>query len=123
MSKEINSIEEELNDHLPSDKLSEVTRILYGKTLRYSLNLYHSLVYVSMYFCHFYRPFNIPSSAQQLADSKDFELKGFHFDALPETTRAPQITRVGVIQNKIVSPTNVPVKQQVIFKLYEVLKA
>ena len=59
----------------------------------------------------------LPSKAVASASKNDFELKGFQFDALKETTRPAQIVRVGIIQNKIVVPTSEPIIKQVISML------
>jgi len=39
------------------------------------------------------------------AESCDFDVSGYKFDALAESTRQPRLVRVGLIQNKIVRPT------------------
>lgn len=44
---------------------------------------------------------------------RDFELRGFGFEAAPEQLRQPHIVRVGLVQNKIVLPTDSPVSDQV----------
>lgn len=85
------SIEKILNEFLPPDQLKEVTRLLYGKVLR---------------------PFNVPKEAGQLAKDKEFEIQGYIFDAASESTRSPNIVRIGGIQNKIVLPTTAPVQDQ-----------
>ena len=89
--KEIESIEDIFEKHLPSAELSEVKRILYGKELP-CLNLGHE--------------------AKELAEDGEFQLSGFSFNAAKESTRPPKIVRVGLIQNKIVNPTTDDVKAQ-----------
>ena len=59
------------------------------------------------------RNLTILASAQGLSESRDFELKGYCFDALPESSRVAQVTRIGIIQNKIVASTSASVKEQV----------
>lgn len=48
------------------------------------------------------------------ASERDFELQGYVFEAAPEQLRPPRIVRVGLIQNKIVLPTDAPVLDQVL---------
>ena len=78
--KEIESIEDIFEKHLPSEELSEVKRILYGKELP----------------C-----LNLGQEAKELAEDGEFQLSGFSFNAAKESTRPPKIVRVGLIQNKI----------------------
>lgn len=61
------------------------------------------------------RPLELPESAVQSAQEKDFELAGCSLKSLCQTeqTRAPRVVRVGAIQNKIVLPTDKPVIEQV----------
>ena len=47
------------------------------------------------------------------ASERDFELKGYVFEAAQEQLRAARVVRVGLIQNKIVLPTDAPVLDQV----------
>lgn len=44
---------------------------------------------------------------------KEFDLKGYVFEATPEQLRPPRTVRLGLIQNKIVLPTDAPVLEQV----------
>ncbi|XP_075071569.1 beta-ureidopropionase [Mixophyes fleayi] len=92
MSGELKSLEGLLEKHVPAEELREVWRVLYGKKLR-SLDL--------------------PSGAVNAASQRDFELKGYIFDAATEQLRSPRIIRVGLIQNKIQLPTTSPVMEQV----------
>ncbi|KAL0186835.1 hypothetical protein M9458_018505, partial [Cirrhinus mrigala] len=46
------------------------------------------------------------------AVEQDFDLKGYVFEASPEQLRQPRTVRVGLIQNKIVLPTDAPVFEQ-----------
>ncbi|XP_049840549.1 beta-ureidopropionase isoform X2 [Schistocerca gregaria] len=54
----------------------------------------------------------IPSTAEELAKNHDFEIKGYTFEAQPEQLRNPRIVRVGLVQNRIVLPTNAPIAEQ-----------
>lgn len=47
------------------------------------------------------------------ATERDFELKGYRFEAAPEQLRPPRRVRVGLIQNRIVLPTDAPIRDQV----------
>lgn len=55
----------------------------------------------------------LPKDAISEADAKEFEIKGYAFGAEPEETRSARVVRVGVIQNKIILPTDAPVLEQV----------
>uniref|UniRef100_A0A673FPW8 Beta-ureidopropionase n=1 Tax=Sinocyclocheilus rhinocerous TaxID=307959 RepID=A0A673FPW8_9TELE len=56
---------------------------------------------------------NLPQSALDAAEEQDFDLKGYVFEASPEQLRPPRTVRVGLIQNKIVLPTDAPVLEQI----------
>ncbi|XP_013404898.1 beta-ureidopropionase-like [Lingula anatina] len=92
MSAEIESIESLLEKNIKGEELSEVRRILYGKELK---------------------SVHIPDKVTQLAISKDFEVKAYAFEATPEQLRPPGTVRVGLIQNKLVLPTDAPIKAQI----------
>uniref|UniRef100_A0A8B9R9M0 Ureidopropionase, beta n=1 Tax=Astyanax mexicanus TaxID=7994 RepID=A0A8B9R9M0_ASTMX len=93
MSKStFDSVEMSLEANIPATELKEVKRILYGKELR-------KLV--------------LPQSALVAALERDFDLHGYVFEAEPEQIRAARTVRVGLIQNKIVLPTDAPVLEQI----------
>lgn len=94
---QLESLEKCLEDHLPTDKLQEVKRILYGKNLP---------------------TVDVDPKAQIIADNGDFEIKAYKFSAAGEQLRARRIVRVGIIQNTIVLPTTAPITEQR-SKLYE----
>ncbi len=52
-------------------------------------------------FCFSLRTLELPASAVSVAAEKDFELRGFAFDAAKEEIRPPRIVRVAAIQNKV----------------------
>ena len=54
----------------------------------------------------------IPADIQQIADSKDFEIAAFKFNAAKEQRRKPRVVRIGVIQNQIILPTSAPILDQ-----------
>lgn len=58
------------------------------------------------------RNLEIPEEAKKIAVEKNLELKGYIFEAEKEDLRAPQIVRVGIVQNAIVEPTTAPISQQ-----------
>ncbi|XP_046726666.1 beta-ureidopropionase isoform X2 [Silurus meridionalis] len=89
---EFESLEKTLCTHIPDAELQEVKRILYGKELRKLI---------------------LPQTALNLALERDFDLQGYVFEAAPEQLQAPRIVRVGLIQNKIVLPTDAPVIDQI----------
>ncbi|KAF6716985.1 Beta-ureidopropionase [Oryzias melastigma] len=92
MSCEFESLEKSLESHLPEAELAEVKRILFGKeTVKLDL----------------------PAFALEAASERDFELKAFKFDAPQEQLRPPRRTRVGLVQHKIVLPTDAPVLDQI----------
>ncbi|XP_072911682.1 beta-ureidopropionase isoform X2 [Hemitrygon akajei] len=70
----------------------QLRRLLYGKEIR---NL------------------DLPERAVAASQERDFELQGFGFEAATEQLRQPHTIRVGLVQNKIVLPTDSPVSEQV----------
>ncbi|XP_029961011.1 beta-ureidopropionase-like [Salarias fasciatus] len=89
---EFESLEKSLESHLPETELREVRRILFGKETQ---------------------KLDLPVAAVQAASERDFELKGYRFDAIQEQLRPPRRIRVGLVQNRIVLPTDAPVLDQV----------
>ncbi|XP_043572135.1 beta-ureidopropionase isoform X2 [Chiloscyllium plagiosum] len=89
---EVSSLEDCLEEHLPAAVLQHVWRMLYGKDTR---------------------KLDLPKSALTASLEKDFQLKGFGFEAATEQLRQPRVVRVGLIQNKILLPTDFPVSEQV----------
>ncbi|XP_053091880.1 beta-ureidopropionase isoform X3 [Pangasianodon hypophthalmus] len=86
------SLEKTLETHIPGAELKEIKRILYGKELRKLI---------------------LPQTALDAALERDFDLQGYVFEAAPEQLRAPKVVRVGLIQNKIILPTDAPVLDQI----------
>ena len=60
-----------------------------------------------------YRKLDLPACAVDAASERDFELQGHVFEAAQEQLRPPRPVRVGLIQNRIVLPTDAPVLDQV----------
>ncbi|XP_063396601.1 beta-ureidopropionase-like [Mytilus trossulus] len=92
MAAELESLEKSLQKNVPPQELADVWRILYGKELR---------------------QLEFPKEARDLADKRQFELKGSCFTAEKESLRQPRIVRIGAIQNQIIIPTTEPVPKQI----------
>ncbi|XP_056319416.1 beta-ureidopropionase [Danio aesculapii] len=90
--QDFESLEKVLEVHLPEAELKEARRLLFGKELK---------------------KLDLPRSAIDAAGQQDFDLKGYVFEASPEQLRPPRMVRVGLIQNKIVLPTDAPVLEQI----------
>ncbi len=56
---------------------------------------------------------DLPACAVDAACERDFELKGYRFEAAEEQLRSPRGIRVGLIQHHIVLPTDAPILDQV----------
>lgn len=61
----------------------------------------------------FCRKLDLPACAVDAASERNFELKGYKFEAAQEQLRPPRKVRVGLVQNHIVLPTDAPVLDQV----------
>lgn len=87
---EVDSLERILSQ-LPEADRKEAMRILYGDV-----------------------PEALPVSAkaQDLATAGDFDVALYRFTAAAEQRRKPRVTRIGVVQNRIVKPTDAPVEEQ-----------
>lgn len=60
-----------------------------------------------------YRKLDLPVCAVDAASKRDFELKGYRFEAALEQLRPPRRIRVGLIQHRIVLSTDAPILDQV----------
>lgn len=80
-----------LAEHLPTDVLKEVDRILYGNPSR---------------------KLQLPIEAVELSEIENFDLQAYGIDAAEEQTRNKRLVRVAAIQNQIVLPTTAPVTKQ-----------
>lgn len=65
------------------------------------------------------RKLDLPSCAVDAASERDFELKGYRFDAAQEQLRPPRRIRVGLIQHHIVLPSDALILDQVELDLVE----
>jgi beta-ureidopropionase len=54
----------------------------------------------------------IPAKTAASAKAAGFDVAAYAFASTPEQKRAPRITRIGVIQNAVVKPTDAPVQEQ-----------
>lgn len=85
------SFDDVLDKHLPTEEKSEIRRILYGATTP---------------------PLSVPKEVADFATSRSFDLKAFKFPCREEAVRTPRIVRLGLIQNAIPSPTTSPILEQ-----------
>lgn len=92
MSAEFCSLEESLKAHLPQQDFDEVRRILYGKPST-KLEL---------------------AEAQKLAENGKFEFQAYSMaqNAAAEQGRRANVTRIGLIQNRIHESTSAPINAQ-----------
>lgn len=85
------SLEESLAK-LPSDDLSEVKRILYGRSDDNALD--------------------VNEASKHVAEKYNFEIKSYNFTAAKEDLRNPRIVKIGAVQNSIVAPTTDSIQNQ-----------
>jgi len=89
---ELESVEGVLEKYIPEAELSEVKRILYGK----QANI-----------------LDLPAEVVSAAETDDYQVKAFQIPAAAEETRPKRLVRIGLIQNKIVNPTDAPIRAQI----------
>ncbi|KAK0135298.1 Beta-ureidopropionase [Merluccius polli] len=89
---EFESLEKTLENHIPEDELTQVKRILFGNSTK---------------------KLELPACAVSAASERDFELQGHMFQCASEQLRPPRRIRVGLIQNRIVLPTDAPILDQI----------
>ena len=92
MNFELTSLEEVLEEFLPESQLAEVQRVLYGRPAQI---------------------LELSKEAREFARVKDFELQGWSMPASPEETRPPRKVTIALVQNKVVLPTDAPIREQV----------
>lgn len=68
----------------------------------------------------FHRKLSLPSCAVEAAAERRFELKGYKFDAAQEQLRPPRRVRVGLVQHRVVLPTDAPILDQVSTTLFQI---
>ena len=76
---------------LSPEELGEVRRILYGKQVS---------------------PLQIPESVHQIAESANFTVESYSFDALSEIFRDPRFVRIGLVQHKMPLSPSSPFQDQ-----------
>lgn len=54
----------------------------------------------------------IPDAVRNTAEARDFDVKAYKFHAAKEQRRPERLVRIGVIQNKIIKPTDAPIEEQ-----------
>jgi len=91
-AEQCESLESVLEKYVPQPELAEVKRILYGKPVK-ELELSEATV--------------------SRAGDEDYQVAGWRMTAEPEETRPTREVRIGLIQNKIILPTDAPIGQQV----------
>ncbi|XP_023322430.1 beta-ureidopropionase [Eurytemora carolleeae] len=92
MSGEVESVESILEKYIPPGELESINKILYGNP---ALDL------------------EIPAEVLEKAEAENYQVKAFSIPALPEETRRPRLVKIGLIQNKIVLPTDSPIQDQI----------
>lgn len=92
MASEFENVENALQQ-ISCDDLAEVRRIMYGKECK---------------------KLEFSTDATSTAEKHSFELAGYEIPTIStEQNRPPRRVKVGLIQNRIVKPTDAPVKEQV----------
>merc|ERR1711885_80564 len=91
-AEQCESLESVLEKFVPQPELAEVKRILYGKPVK-ELELSEATI--------------------SRAGDEDYQVAGWRMSAEPEETRPAREVRIGLIQNKIILPTDAPIGQQV----------
>lgn len=71
-----------------------------------------SFIHLILNIFEFFRKLEFSEGVLAEATSKNLELKGYFFDALPEDLRAPRLVRVGLVQHAIAEPTTAPISRQ-----------
>jgi len=91
-AEQLDSLETVLNKYIPPQELSEVQRILYGKPSE---------------------ELDLSESIRSKADEDGYEVAGWRMRAQQEELRSPREVKIGLIQNKIVLPTDAPILDQI----------
>jgi len=91
-AEQLESIESVLNKYIPPQELSEVQRVLYGKPSE---------------------ELDLGESIKTKADEDGYEVSGWRMTAELEELRSPREVKIGLIQNKIVLPTDAPIMDQI----------
>ena len=62
----------------------------------------------------YYRSLELGDATLSRADEEDYQVVGWRIKAEREETRTPREVKIGLIQNKIVRPTDAPIQDQVL---------
>lgn len=110
-AEQCESLESVLEKYVPQPELAEVKRILYGKPVKYiNLNRESDGKMSNM---KLKRELELSEATVSRAGDEDYQVAGWRMTADPEETRPAREVRIGLIQNKIVLPTDAPIGQQV----------
>jgi len=91
--EQIDSVEAVLDKYIPAgDELNEIKRVLYGKPAK---------------------ELQLSDSTTTRAENEGYQVAGWKIDADVEETRNPREVKIGLIQNKIVLPTDAPIQDQI----------
>lgn len=82
-------------EYVPEDKLVHAKRVIYGLNQGKPVGT-----------------LDLDEACLTRAKQDDFDLRTASFRAAPEQFRPPRVVRIGLIQNKIVLPTDAPYAQQ-----------
>jgi len=89
------TLEDMLRARLPADEFAEAMRVMQGSNMGAAV-----------------RSLDVPPECTAAADAGDFDLKAYQFLGAREQMRPDRVTRLGLVQNKIVLPTDAPVEDQ-----------
>lgn len=84
-------------EYVPEDKMKEVKRLLHGQNNGEPV-----------------RALSLPEEAERASVDLDIDLKGFQFLAAQEQLRPARRVKIGLIQNRIVLPTDAPMGDQIL---------
>jgi len=89
------TLEDMLRTRLPPEEFAEAMRVMQGSNMGAKV-----------------RSLDVPPECTAAADAGDFDLKAYQFLGAREQMRHDRVTRLGLVQNKIVLPTDAPVEDQ-----------
>ena len=89
------TLEDMLRTRLPPEEFADAMRVMQGSNMGAAV-----------------RTLDVPAEVTAAADVGDFDLKAYQFLGAREQMRHDRVTRLGLVQNKIVLPTDAPVEDQ-----------
>ena len=89
------TLEDMLRTRLPPEEFADAMRVMQGSNMGAAV-----------------RSLDVPPECTAAADAGDFDLKAYQFLGAREQMRPDRVTRLGLVQNKIVLPTDAPVEDQ-----------